>query len=269
MKNKIIKISGILLSVTGLVGMICLMISRDKAGPDTITKRKMDISEINSIVVDEKGALYCLGDKGKVLVFSNNGDYEYTIIIPEAGKGEAQMDMIENALCIRDQDETVYQYKSGKLICRVHYDDKNKKVLVYNSNESLVKEIDTPKKKDRIYELIAYTPKGLVIEEYSSKEFDEGSFVVVDKSGQQYYLDEDSEFYEEYEKAEDINGNIFKISGSSKYYIEKYSLDNKKEIIYKIPLKLRVYPFASVMMLACGILMLLYSRKAKQNYSFV
>lgn len=259
MKKHFFILTGILLSIAGFLSAVFFMIFREGAGGSTVIQEKLSISAIQSIMVDMSGNLYCMGDKSTILVFSNDGKFKYSIAIPLAGKGEAEMDIIEDFLCIRDQENTVYQYKGDKLVNKVQYDDSEKIVTVYNAGNKKDKEIRLPVKANMSYELVASIQEGIIVLEYG-KFLDSGKYFLINSDNEKNELNEDIEFYEEYSEAEDTRGNVFSINGVGNS-IKKKSVSGEEHIIYQISGKYRFGQIISVGMFLTGILILLVNYK--------
>jgi len=223
--KRVIMLIGLILIIAGLILFFLNAHFGNNEGNYTVkSSKEYSIIEASGVAIDSMGNVYCLSNYwSAVNVYSSNGDFLYSISVPQNQNGRNEMFIKNDFLFLVDKNHVIYYYADGEFRGKAEPDEGG--ISVYDENDDLLYIAPYPDDEEICAPL--YVDGDTLYAESSNYILEYKNGVLVSEEPE----DENNPIYVYAENsAQDNDGNVYNITGLIPKLV-KTSVDNEKTII--------------------------------------
>lgn len=216
------KTAGIILIITGLIGLLCVIAYglKKASGISYVTgypkpsKEKQNLSAFNYILTDSRGYVYCFQDGSAVNIYDSEGDFLRSFYLKGHTADSGAADMINDYICAAiyrrggENDYEVFQYKYGEFHCKIAW-EKDHIIQVSDKDGQKCFELNMDSTAINDYEIMAYLDEKDVKGVLCRK--NDKYVIVSTDSEKEVSIDQDIFEKDENYHSSDSNGNRYEI----------------------------------------------------------
>ena len=210
---RLIMIFGLILLVSGIV-LFFLSCFGTRIRDDYTKKSttEYDIVEVTGIAIDSKNNIYCLSNYlSAVNVYSENGDFLYSLVVPDYQNGGCEMFIKNGSLFIQNKSHNIYSYVDGIYKGKVECDFEKGRFIRYDQNNNFKYSIQYVNDEYDYYLPLYFEDDFLFVLDYSNN-----LLYTYEKemlSSEESYDNNNPLIIYASKKVVDKNGNIYGIEG--------------------------------------------------------